>query len=212
MANELKHKTVGTELTQAEFEGTDLHHCDSQATGDLVYASSATQLRRLAVGSTAQVLTVASGLPTWTTTTKVVLKTADETVNNSSTLQNDDHLILPLGANEVWIFQFFLFSNSSTTADIKIAFTAPTGAVFQYLISSADIGVDSSTTTATFARMSTGAINIYGESLDKLDILRGLVINGANAGNLQLQWAQSLAEVSDTIVRANSCLIATKIA
>ena len=142
----------------------------------------------------------------------VVRKTADETVNNSSTLQNDDHLILPLGANEVWIFQFFLFSNSSTTADIKIAFTAPTGAVFQYLISSADIGVDSSTTTATFARMSTGAINIYGESLDKLDILRGLVINGANAGNLQLQWAQSLAEVSDTIVRANSCLIATKIA
>ena len=31
-----------------------------------------------------------------------VYKTADEIVNNSTTLQNDDHLLLALGANEVW--------------------------------------------------------------------------------------------------------------
>ena len=41
MANELKHGSVGTELTQAEWEGVGTHVFNSQATGDIVYASSA---------------------------------------------------------------------------------------------------------------------------------------------------------------------------
>ena len=34
--------------------------------------------------------------------TKITYKTADQTVNNSAVLQNDDHLLLAVGANEVW--------------------------------------------------------------------------------------------------------------
>lgn len=63
----MAHKSVGTELTQAEFEGVGLHVFDSQATGDIAYASSATQLSRLGVGSTGDTLTVASGIPAWNT-------------------------------------------------------------------------------------------------------------------------------------------------
>ena len=48
MANELTHKDPGGELTQAEFIATDGHAFDSQATGDILYASSATGLSRLA--------------------------------------------------------------------------------------------------------------------------------------------------------------------
>ena len=51
MADELKHKSVGTELTQAEWEANGAHVFDSQATGDIGYASSATQLTRLGIGS-----------------------------------------------------------------------------------------------------------------------------------------------------------------
>lgn len=65
MANELKHKTVGGELTQAEFEDILLHVLDSQAAGDVIYASSTTQLSRLAKSSDGEVLTLASGLPSW---------------------------------------------------------------------------------------------------------------------------------------------------
>ncbi len=65
MANELVHKTQGTTLTQAEYENVDAHVCNSQATGDVIYASSATQLTRLAVGSTSQVLNVIGGIPAW---------------------------------------------------------------------------------------------------------------------------------------------------
>jgi len=66
MANELKHGTVGTELTQAEWEGIGTHVFSSQATGDLAYASSATQLSRLAISGTAtHILSISGGVPVW---------------------------------------------------------------------------------------------------------------------------------------------------
>ena len=68
MANEFKHITKGTSLTQAEFEHIDLHACNSQATGDLIYASSSSQLSRLAIGTTNKLLTVIGGVPTWQST------------------------------------------------------------------------------------------------------------------------------------------------
>ena len=69
MANEFKHKTVGSELTQTEFEAVGGHVLDSQATGDIIYASSATQLTRLARGSANDVLTMGgSNIPAWDST------------------------------------------------------------------------------------------------------------------------------------------------
>ena len=65
MANEFKHKTVGTELTQTEFEAVGGHVFNSQAIGDIPYASSTTQLSRLGIGSTNDVLTIAGGIPVW---------------------------------------------------------------------------------------------------------------------------------------------------
>ena len=67
MANELKHGDQGCSLTKAEFEGVGLHVFDSQATGDLPYASSASQISRLGIGSSNALLEVASGIPGWTT-------------------------------------------------------------------------------------------------------------------------------------------------
>ena len=65
MADEFKHASVGTDLSQAEWESTTGHVLNNQATGDLVYASSATQLSRLAVGTSGQMLTVSGGIPAW---------------------------------------------------------------------------------------------------------------------------------------------------
>tara|TARA_R100001082_G_C4365882_1_gene161921 strand:- start:961 stop:3012 length:2052 start_codon:yes stop_codon:yes gene_type:complete len=67
MANEFKHKTVGTQLTQTEWEAVGGHVFDSQAAGDTVYASSTTQLSRLGIGTAGKVLMVNSGAsaPEW---------------------------------------------------------------------------------------------------------------------------------------------------
>ena len=70
MANEFKHKDPCTTLTQAEYIGAcgDGHVFASQATGDLLYADSATVLKRLEKGSTTQMLQIASCKPAWTST------------------------------------------------------------------------------------------------------------------------------------------------
>jgi hypothetical protein len=47
--------------------GNEVHLLESQATGDLIYASSATQLSRLAIGSAGQRLVVSGGVPAWAT-------------------------------------------------------------------------------------------------------------------------------------------------
>jgi len=68
MANEFKHKNPGSTLTQTEFIASDGtgHIFDSQAAGDVLYASSSTVLARLAKGSDGNILQLASGLPAWT--------------------------------------------------------------------------------------------------------------------------------------------------
>ena len=70
MANELKHVSVGTELTQSEYESTSSHILDSQAAGDIIYASSTSQLSRLGIGTAGKILQVNSGAsaPEWTAT------------------------------------------------------------------------------------------------------------------------------------------------
>jgi hypothetical protein len=68
MAGEFKHQSKGTVLTQSEYESIDAHQFDSQATGDIMYASSSSQLSRLGVGSNNDVLVVSSGIPAWAST------------------------------------------------------------------------------------------------------------------------------------------------
>jgi hypothetical protein len=70
MANEFKHKDPCTTLTQAEYIGAcgDGHIFACQATGDILYASSATVLKNLGKGAAGTVLSMGcSCIPDWTT-------------------------------------------------------------------------------------------------------------------------------------------------
>ena len=65
-------------------------------TGDTIYASSANTPARLGIGSTGQVLTVASGIPSWATATTIVKQitfgTLKATASTSSTSFTDTGL------------------------------------------------------------------------------------------------------------------------
>ena len=90
MANELKHKAVGTVLTQVEFEATDSHALNSQATGDIIYASSTTQLSRLAKDSDNTILTLSSNIPAWTATPTLTTVDATTDFTVGTTVITDD--------------------------------------------------------------------------------------------------------------------------
>jgi hypothetical protein len=143
----------------------------------------------------------------------IVRKTADETVNNSTVLQNDDHLLLAIAANEVWLVVFYLnlLQGNSTTPLYKFAVTVPDGAtlIFGGPMETTTTGVANVTGTTT----SGGALTqrTAANAIDAL-MLFAIVTNGATAGNIQLQWAQAITQAVDTKVLANSCLIAFKLA
>lgn len=68
----------------------------------------------LAAPSPISVFPAPAGSP-WTT----VVKQADETVTNSTTMQDDDALTFALAANTTYLFRAVIFFNTPAAADYK---------------------------------------------------------------------------------------------
>jgi len=88
MANEFKHKDPGSELTQAEFIATDGHAFDSQAQGDILYASSTTVLSRLGKDTNSTRVLTNTGTnnnPAWAQVTLTTGVTGELPVANGGT-------------------------------------------------------------------------------------------------------------------------------
>jgi hypothetical protein len=140
----------------------------------------------------------------------LIRKSADESVQNSTTLQNDDHFSFAVGANETWVFEGWIIVFSSTaTPDIKLAFTTPAGATLRWSgLGAGNAGTDhevisSSGAADSYQITSTGGVR------DTI-LVHGVVSTGATAGTLQLQWAQNTADASTSIVEQGSYLWAFK--
>jgi len=147
---------------------------------------------------------------------KIVRKTANQTVNNSAVLQNDNHLLFAIAANEVWLVDVYLLITSvSQDSDFKAGWSYPVGCTIKW-------GSEMNGTANYWTPVGTAAIPnaIRTEALTftggsgastYASHYIAIVINGANAGNINFQWAQNTATVEDTIVLLNSCLIANKL-
>lgn len=209
MANEFKHVTVGTELSQAEFEDTTLHRFDSQVAGDILYASSPTQLSRLPIGAEGKLLKVVSGLPSWGDAEITVVKSEIETINSNAVLHNDTELYFAAVASSIYLVKFYVDFTTSSTPDIKFGLAGPTGATIKWWTNGL-LGATSATT----------AINPYTESSSigitspaaGIEIIEAIVTIGETAGNVYLQWCQNTSNAADTSVNANSFLQVKKIA
>ena len=103
MSNEFQHKSVGSQMTQTEYEHTDGtgHIFDSQATGDIAYADSSTVLKRLGIGSTGQLLEVSSGKPAWTAT----LTGVTSVLNTSLVIGRDADNDIDFGTDNTILFR-----------------------------------------------------------------------------------------------------------
>ena len=193
MADEFKHKDVGNSLTKAEYHAIGGHELDSGVDGDFIYWNAATSgFKRIAHAND------------YILHSEVVVKTADETVNNSDVLQDDDELFFAVGANEVWQFELLFLHISGAVPDIKYAFTVPVGGNIYAAPSHTTIG-------PAAPKDLTVAIVLTGAGADRVIWFIGWYTGGANSGNVQLQWAQNAANASDTKVLQNSCLMARRI-
>jgi len=138
-------------------------------------------------------------------------KAADEIVNNSSTLQNDNELLWPIAANETWVVDFYLgLSNTAASAGFKAAVTWPASPTNASAFGNVP-GGGTGTGGGTFTETSGNAVI---SDTDQMGVayVHAYVANGANAGNITLQWAQGGAVSTDTTVEAGSYLRATRVA
>ena len=174
--------------------------------GDLPYATAASTWARLAKGAAYQLLRMNSGAtaPEWgsSSTSVTVRKTADETVVNSAVLQNDDHLLVAVNANTSYALTVCLryYYGSPSSAGTDIAWSIPAaGAMYEI---SAWRSETASLINATAELTLDG-----GGATDFAYLTQYLYIGGANAGTLQLQWAQNTQHNTANTIYANSFII-----
>lgn len=150
-----------------------------------------------------------------------VLKTVNESVTSSTTLQNDDALVLAVAANCTYTFRVWIMATDATdaTGDIKFGFTFPTAAVCHFSgkgphsLMAVGGAFGDGEYIARNTATSGSTVATYGLSQSVIGIeLTGLLIVGANAGNLQLQWAQNASDANATTVQAGSFMTLERVA
>lgn len=135
-------------------------------------------------------------------------KTSDQNVGPSNTtLANVTDLVaaLPTANGAIFGWQAVIFYDAATAADIKFAFTIPTGATMRWGIigaGTATVG-DPAWTTQTASGTAT-AIGGNGVGTVLMTIIHGELTLGANPGNLQLQAAQNTSDATATTVFTRS--------
>lgn len=149
-----------------------------------------------------------------------VVKTADETVNNSSTLQNDDELLFSADANKLYHVKVGLIVRTRPGAsanDMKISFSVPSGTSGYYGSLAQDWSVKtgispslgaSITSVANQGITATMVINTSDNITQAFCIIEALIVIGKTAGTVNFQWAQNVAGARNLTVKANSFLIA----
>ncbi|MEW6506414.1 MAG: hypothetical protein AB1432_01580 [Bacteroidota bacterium] len=207
----LGRKTAGSgvmeELTLSEV----MDFIGSAASGDILYRGASSWVR-LPKGSDGQILTLASGLPSWAaaagggTTILLAVKTANETVSNSTTYQDDDHLTLSVEANSNYLVEVGIFLYTSTNnQEPKVQFVMPTGATIAGgIISQYSPALDGIivpyVATKTTREFDNGIENYQGAYYQ---IMTADLSVGSNAGTFKIQWALSRGTQSVTFYKGS---------
>ena len=140
-------------------------------------------------------------------------KTADETLSNSTTLQNDDDLLIALDANSYYAVECYLEYTTAITgtiAGIKAAFvlTGMGGLFTGYRVIAADtVPVPILRVAGTAADPFTASYNF---ATGDVVVITGS-ISTAGAGTLQLQWAQNVLSANSLTVGKRSYLRVLKL-
>ena len=209
MANEFKHASVGTELTQAEYESTTSHVLDSQAAGDIIYASSTSQLSRLGIGTAGKILQVNSGAsaPEWTATVTGVTSVLNTSLVIGRDSDNDidfatDNTILfrASGADQIKLIDGALAPVSDNDVDLGTSSLEFKDAYF-----------DGTVTSDAFAGPLTGDVTGNADTATTLATARA--INGVNFdGSAAITITAAGSTLSDTVPVSKGGTNATSLA
>ncbi|CAI82860.1 hypothetical protein [Dehalococcoides mccartyi] len=152
--------------------------------GSLYSETDTGKVKQVSAGAWVTIVNPSTG---WTT----VIKAANETVNNSNSLQDDDDLVFPVSANSIYIL--FINLLVTTTATLKIGATVPADTTAK------GDTIQSATKTSDL----TSGLSGYASGIHRFMFH---VCTGANSGNFQLRWAQITATASNSTILKGSIL------
>lgn len=159
-----------------------------------------------------QVLT-ASDVNTWFVP-KAVVKTANESVTSSVTLQNDDALFLSVDTNAQYYVSCLIYCDGASTGDIKIQFNGPASATFTGLVNGLSLGASDGTgdQVASIDIATAKSFGLAGGAgVTRPLHVSGTLITAGTSGTFQLQWAQDTSDATATRVMAGSHLMLFRI-
>lgn len=149
-----------------------------------------------------------------------ITKVADQSVTNSTTNVNDTHLLSSVAANAVYIVTGMLLYSARSDTDIKIGWTGPSAATFDWIshaqspggtggVASLGVVVDRQSIGAT-------AFPLDGFGAENTTVMTaplwGRLVTSAAAGTFQLNWSQRTANATSAIMRAGSWILLTRVA
>ena len=151
-----------------------------------------------------------SSVNTFVDTTLKAVKTADETVNDSDTLQDDDHLFVTVVSGKYYHVKLYLRVTSNSTPEFSWKLDGPgavptgTWVVWNF--------AHNSPSHTVFAQgvFETANDVVIGGPTEEMVVIEG-VYKAPSAGTFKLQWAQTTATVADTKVLEGSCMILTEV-
>lgn len=178
-----------------------------QTNGDLVFYSNSDALNT--VGSIVTLLErfriSKSGLVTGAGS-KFAYKTAIETVISSTTPQDDNHLQLATGANEIWLVLFGLHVIASTSsADLLLTMVGPVGGGGSWSAAGPETSVTGEEGSGKWGIRSFGSTAPYAANGNRTMLFGwGLARNAGTAGNIGLKWAQVNNEATNVSLDTDS--------
>ena len=147
------------------------------------------------------------------TTVLQVEKTAVQTVFNSNVLVDDNQLTLAIAASQIYYLELNIQgANSGVVAGFKLSINAPAGCTQNgvWIGTAASISVLTTYIQRTDVAMPDIVGNYFTTAYDGWITVRGVVRTGGLSGALTVQWAQTVADASNTQVYKGSSFRLTK--
>lgn len=142
---------------------------------------------------------------------------ADQPLTTQTVLQNATGLSFAINPNEEWIVQFDLDVGALlSTTGLKIAANAPALATLDFDTSLSDIAVTagnilSGTTTSIATAVTLAAAQLVGIT-NASCACQLWILNGANAGTVQLQFAQATSSGTALTIKKGSSMFGFRVA
>lgn len=142
-----------------------------------------------------------------------IFKPADTSRASNTTMSNDPDMVCPVDANATYFIEMVILFAGIATAGFRTQWTVPSGSSFNKRIAgpgSANAAeANANTTEMRWSVVSaTSAVNYTNPrnsaSLQVYTIETAIAQIGATAGNITLQWAQTVSQTTGTVVAANS--------